>query len=54
MLIAGFDPDSQKVTNLHSWVFPIGGRIYDIHHRIVPDDELNGLENSPMIITKTL
>ena len=35
MVIAGFDPRSQKVTDIGSWVFPIGGRMYPVANETV-------------------
>jgi len=38
MVIAGLDSHAGTVANLRSWVFPVGGRKYDIPHQVVSVD----------------
>jgi len=40
MIITGFDKNTNKFTTFGSWVFPIGGRIYNIKNNIIEGDVL--------------
>jgi len=52
MVISGFDPNISKVTSLRSWVFPVGGRIYDIPNQTVSSDVVATFLERPVISQK--